>query len=186
MVPFAGYEMPIQYTGEHGGIVAEHNWTRESASLFDVSHMGQLSLKGPDGDPSLAARELEKLVPGAVGALKPGKMRYSLLLTEAGGVIDDLMITNTDPHLSLVVNGACKWDDIAHLREHLDDDVTLTHYDDFALLALQGPGAALGYWRNRRTEVAQLTFLVNVAMGATWYALTWTAAPWRTRASWRR
>ncbi|MEO0906247.1 MAG: glycine cleavage system aminomethyltransferase GcvT [Pseudomonadota bacterium] len=142
MVPFAGYEMPIQYTGEHGGIVAEHNWTRESASLFDVSHMGQLSLKGPDGDPGLAARELEKLVPGAVGSLKPGKMRYSLLLTEAGGVIDDLMITNTGPHLSLVVNGACKWDDIAHLREHLDDDVTLTHYDDFALLALQGPAAA--------------------------------------------
>lgn len=137
MVPFAGYEMPIQYAGEHGGIVAEHNWTRESASLFDVSHMGQLALKGDD-----AAHELEKLLPGAISNLKPGKMRYSLLLTEAGGVIDDLMVTNTGPHLALVVNGACKWDDIAHLREHLPDDITLTHFDDFALLALQGPKAA--------------------------------------------
>ncbi len=136
MVPFAGYEMPIQYAGEHGGIVAEHNWTRENASLFDVSHMGQLALKGEK-----AAHELEKLLPGAISNLKPNKMRYSLLLTEAGGIIDDLMVTNTGPHLSLVVNGACKWDDIAHLREHLDDDVTLTHFDDFALLALQGPKA---------------------------------------------
>ena len=136
MVPFAGYEMPIQYAGENGGIVAEHNWTRENASLFDVSHMGQLALKGEK-----AAHELEKLLPGAISSLKPNKMRYSLLLTEAGGIIDDLMVTNTGPHLSLVVNGACKWDDIAHLREHLDDDVTLTHFDDFALLALQGPKA---------------------------------------------
>ncbi|MBV7266096.1 glycine cleavage system aminomethyltransferase GcvT [Erythrobacter ani] len=136
MVPFAGYEMPIQYTGPSGGIVAEHNWTRESASLFDVSHMGQLTLKGDH-----AAHELEKLLPGAISNLKPGKMRYSLLLTEAGGVIDDLMVTNTGPHLALVVNGACKWDDIAHLREHLPDDITLTHFDDFALLALQGPKA---------------------------------------------
>ncbi|MEL7446544.1 MAG: glycine cleavage system aminomethyltransferase GcvT, partial [Pseudomonadota bacterium] len=83
----------------------------------------------------------EKLVPGAVTSLKPGKMRYSMLLTEAGGVIDDLMITNTGPHIALVVNGACKWDDIAHLREHLPDEITLTHFDDFALLALQGPKA---------------------------------------------
>jgi len=137
MVPFAGYEMPIQYAGEHGGIVAEHNWTRESASLFDVSHMGQLSVSGEK-----AAHELEKLLPSGVANLPEGKMRYSLLLTEAGGIIDDLIVTNTGPHYALVVNGACKWDDIAHLREHLDDDVTLTHFDDFALLALQGPKAA--------------------------------------------
>ncbi|WP_379554319.1 glycine cleavage system aminomethyltransferase GcvT [Qipengyuania sp. DGS5-3] len=132
MVPFAGYEMPIQYEG----IVAEHEWTRNSASLFDVSHMGQLALKGEG-----AAHELEKLLPGAISNLKPGKMRYSMLLTEAGGIIDDLMVTNTGPHIALVVNGACKWDDIAHLREHLPDDITLTHFDDFALLALQGPKA---------------------------------------------
>ena len=145
MVPFAGYEMPIQYSGDTvshgGGIVAEHNWTRESASLFDVSHMGQLTLKGPEGDPELAARELAKLLPGAIMSLKPGKMRYSMLLTETGGIIDDLMVTNTGENLALVVNGACKWDDIAHLREHLPDDVTLNHFDDFGLLALQGPKA---------------------------------------------
>lgn len=137
MVPFAGYEMPIQYEG----IVAEHEWTRTSASLFDVSHMGQLALKSPVDDPELAAHELEKLLPGAITSLKPGKMRYSLLLTEDGGVIDDLMVTNTGMHLALVVNGACKWDDIAHLREHIADEVTLSHLDDFALLALQGPKA---------------------------------------------
>ncbi|MEO1220692.1 MAG: glycine cleavage system aminomethyltransferase GcvT [Pseudomonadota bacterium] len=137
MVPFAGYEMPIQYEG----IVAEHEWTRSSASLFDVSHMGQLTLHSPEDDPELAARELEELLPGLITSLKPHKMRYSMLLTEEGGVIDDLMVTNTGPHLALVVNGACKWDDIAHLREHLADEVTLTHRDDFALLALQGPKA---------------------------------------------
>ncbi len=133
MVPFAGYEMPIQYEG----IKAEHDWTRSSASLFDVSHMGQLSISGEG-----AAHELEKLVPSGIANLAEGKMRYTLLLTEAGGIIDDLIVTNAGPHLALVVNGACKWDDIAHLREHLEDDITLTHFDDFALLALQGPKAA--------------------------------------------
>ena len=137
MVDFSGWEMPIQYEG----IVAEHEWTRSSASLFDVSHMGQLTVHSPEDDPELAARELEKLLPGLITSLKPNKMRYSMLLTEEGGVIDDLMVTNTGPHLALVVNGACKWDDIAHLREHLADEVTLNHHDDFALLALQGPKA---------------------------------------------
>ena len=133
MVPFAGYEMPIQYDG----IVAEHQWTREHASLFDVSHMGQLAVSGDK-----AASELEKLLPADVTGLPEGRMRYSLLLNDAGGIVDDLIVTNTGAHYALVVNGACKWDDIAHLREHLDDDVTLTHHDDFALLALQGPEAA--------------------------------------------
>ncbi len=142
MVPFAGYDMPIQYTGENGGIVAEHNWTRESASLFDVSHMGQLGLVGPDGDVAAAAQALEALVPGDISQLSEGRMRYSLLLNEAGGVLDDLIITNTGKSIALVVNGAVKWDDIAHLREHLADEITLTHYADNALLALQGPKAA--------------------------------------------
>lgn len=132
MVPFAGYDMPIQYDG----IVAEHNWTRESASLFDVSHMGQLSVSGEG-----AAEELEGLLPGAITSLGEGRMRYSLLLNEEGGIIDDLMVTNAGPHFALVVNGACKWDDIGHLREHLPDEITLTHHDDQALLALQGPKA---------------------------------------------
>lgn len=142
MVPFAGYEMPIQYTGEHGGIVAEHEWTRSSASLFDVSHMGQLGLVGPDGDVAAAAQALEALVPGDISQLSEGRMRYSLLLNDDGGILDDLIITNTGKSVALVVNGAVKWDDIAHLREHLPDDITLTHYADSALLALQGPKAS--------------------------------------------
>ncbi|MGB7420078.1 MAG: glycine cleavage system aminomethyltransferase GcvT [Erythrobacter sp.] len=139
MVPFAGYEMPIQYSGEHGGIVAEHDWTRNRASLFDVSHMGQLTVTGPD-----AASALEALLPGAIGSLKPGRMRYSMLLEDDGGIIDDLMVTRFDAdRFGIVVNGAVKWDDIAHLREHLPDEVTLTHREDLALLALQGPQAEL-------------------------------------------
>lgn len=142
MVPFAGYEMPIQYTGEGGGIVAEHHWTREHASLFDVSHMGQLLVSGEG-----AAAALEAVLPAHVSALKPGRVRYSLLLDDNGGILDDLMVTNItaeggEPTYYLVVNGATKWDDIAHLREHLPDEVTLTHLDEQALIALQGPEAA--------------------------------------------
>jgi aminomethyltransferase len=133
MVPFAGYAMPIQYEG----IMAEHLWTRENAGLFDVSHMGQLQLKGED-----VAAELERLVPGDISALKAGKMRYSLLLAEDGGVLDDMMITNTGHHLYVVVNGAVKHEDIAHLRANLPADIEIVHLDDAALLALQGPKAA--------------------------------------------
>ncbi len=133
MVDFAGYQMPIQYEG----IVAEHDWTRSHASLFDVSHMGQLSLEGEG-----AAEALETLLPGDITGLKPGRMRYSLMLDENGGVLDDLIVTNVGQHLGLVVNGAVKWDDIAHLREHLPDEITLTHHAEQALLALQGPEAA--------------------------------------------
>ena len=132
MVEFAGYHMPIQYEG----IIAEHLWTRENAGLFDVSHMGQLTVSGAG-----AAEALEKLMPGDFSALGEGRMRYSLLLDEDGGIIDDLMVTNTGEHLALVVNGACKWEDIGFLREHLPDDITLTHHEDQALVALQGPKA---------------------------------------------
>lgn len=132
MVEFAGYYMPIQFDG----IIAEHLWTRENAGLFDVSHMGQLLIAGEG-----VAEALEALVPGDISALKPGRTRYSLLLDEAGGILDDLMITNVDPNWYLVVNGATKWDDIAHLRENLADDITLNHQEDRALLALQGPKA---------------------------------------------
>lgn len=133
MVEFAGYWMPIQYEG----IMAEHLWTREHAGLFDVSHMGQLSLSGAG-----AAAALEALVPGDIAGLKPGRMRYSLLLNEEGGILDDLMVTNEGDELGIVVNGAVKWDDIAHLREHLPDDIILNHRDEHGLLALQGPKAA--------------------------------------------
>jgi aminomethyltransferase len=133
MVPFAGYEMPIQYEG----ILAEHEWTRSHAGLFDVSHMGQLEITGEG-----AAAAIEALLPIDLSTLKPGRQRYSLLLDENGGVLDDLMVTNAGDHFYLVVNGATKWDDIAHLREHLADEITLTHLADEALLALQGPEAA--------------------------------------------
>ena len=132
MVEFAGYHMPIQYEG----IMAEHAWTREHAGLFDVSHMGQLMLSG-DG----AAGALEAIVPGDISALKEGRLRYSLLLAEDGGILDDLMITATPMGLYLVVNGAVKWDDISYLRDRLPDDITINHMDDRALLALQGPKA---------------------------------------------
>ncbi|VWX54659.1 glycine cleavage system aminomethyltransferase GcvT [Novosphingobium sp. 9U] len=137
MVAFAGYWMPVQYEG----IIAEHLWTRENAGLFDVSHMGQLGVSG-DG----AAEALEALLPGDISALKPGRMRYSLLLDENGGILDDLIVLNTGHDYSIVVNGATKWDDMAHLREHLPDAITLTHLDEQGLLALQGPKAidALG------------------------------------------
>jgi len=133
MVDFAGYLMPVQYEG----IIAEHLWTRSHAGLFDVSHMGQLEVSG---EGALAA--LEALMPGDFAALGPGRVRYSLLLDEGGGILDDLMLTNAVHHYYLVVNGATKWDDIGHLREHLPDEVTLTHLADDALLAIQGPGAA--------------------------------------------
>jgi aminomethyltransferase len=132
MVEFAGYHMPIQYEG----IMAEHHWTRSSAGLFDVSHMGQLILSG-DG----VANALEKLCPGDISALAEGKMRYSLLLAEDGGILDDMMVTATPMGLYLVVNGAVKYEDIAYLRGELPDDVTINHLDERALLALQGPKA---------------------------------------------
>ena len=142
MVPFAGYEMPVQYVVEGGGIIAEHLWTRTHAGLFDVSHMGQLEVSGEG-----ATDALEALMPGDFAALKPGQVRYSLLLDETGGILDDLMVTNAVHHFYLVVNGATKWDDIGHLREHLPDAITLNHLADDALLALQGPEAAVALAR---------------------------------------
>ena len=132
MVAFAGYEMPIQYDG----IIAEHLWTRESAGLFDVSHMGQLLVSGEG-----AAAALETLLPGDIAGLAENRMRYSLLLAENGGILDDLMVTHRADGFYVVVNGATKADDIAHIHEHLPEDVTLNHMDDQALLALQGPKA---------------------------------------------
>ncbi|MDR7104022.1 glycine cleavage system aminomethyltransferase GcvT [Croceicoccus sp. BE223] len=160
MVPFAGYDMPIQYPGQLGGIIAEHTWTRENAGLFDVSHMGQLLVSGEG-----AAEALEALMPGDFSALKPGRIRYSLLLDEHGGILDDLMVTNVTPPgaaeatFYLVVNGATKWDDIGHLREFLPDEITLTHLDDQALLALQGPKAAEALDRVVPGAAADLVFM---------------------------
>lgn len=132
MVPFAGYLMPIQYDG----IIAEHIWTRESAGLFDVSHMGQLILSGDGLDTAL-----ETLITADLGALAEGRQRYALLLNDTGGILDDLMVARAPMGLFIVVNGAVKWDDMGHLREHLPDEITMTHLEDRALLALQGPKA---------------------------------------------
>ena len=132
MVEFAGYWMPVQYEG----IIAEHQWTRESAGLFDVSHMGQLYVSGEGVEAAL-----EAILPIDLATLKPFGPRYSMLLDEQGGILDDLMVTRWSSGFYLVVNGATKWDDIAHLREHLPDEITLSHLDDSALLALQGPKA---------------------------------------------
>jgi len=134
MVEFAGYWMPVQYEG----IIAEHLWTRASAGLFDVSHMGQLEVSGEG-----VVAALEALMPADLAGLQPGRLRYSLLLDENGGILDDLMVTNRGDHYFLVVNGATKWDDIAHLREHLPDAITLNHHADHGFLALQGPKAAV-------------------------------------------
>jgi aminomethyltransferase len=152
MVPFAGYEMPIQYEG----IVAEHNWTRENAGLFDVSHMGQLVLSGPNLDAAV-----EAVLPIDLSTLKLGQQRYSLLLDEEGGVLDDLMVSRWPEALYLVVNGATKWDDMGTLREALPDDITLNYLDDRALLALQGPKAADALARHAAGEypLSALTFM---------------------------
>jgi len=149
MVEFAGYWMPVQYEG----ILAEHLWTRDSAGLFDVSHMGQLHLSGEGVEAAL-----EAVLPIDLRTLKPHGPRYSMLLDEAGGILDDLMVTRWDDGFYLVVNGATKWDDIAHLRENLPDEVTLTHMDESALLALQGPKAAEALER-LAPGVSALTFM---------------------------
>lgn len=147
MVPFAGYEMPVQYEG----IMAEHLWTRQHAGLFDVSHMGQLLFTGEG-----VAQALEALLPGDLQVLAPNRMRYSLLLADNGGILDDLMVTRLpEAHpfgeagepapageaFYMVVNGATKYDDLGHLREALADSITINHLEERALLALQGPEA---------------------------------------------
>jgi aminomethyltransferase len=133
MVPFAGYEMPVQYEG----IIAEHTWTRASAGLFDVSHMGQLLVHGRDADVAL-----EKLLPGDLRALGDMKPKYSLLLEDDGGIVDDLMATRRGDDFYVVVNGATKYGDIDYLQRRLPSEVIVDHMKEQALLALQGPRAA--------------------------------------------
>ena len=133
MVPFAGYEMPVQYEG----IIAEHLWTRENAGLFDVSHMGQLLLHGRGVD-----KALEKLMPGDFQAAADMKPKYSLLLDDEGGIIDDLMATRRGDDFYVVVNGATKMGDIAYMEARLPNDVVVDYMKEQALLALQGPRAA--------------------------------------------
>ncbi len=140
MVPFAGYDMPVQFDG----VMAEHAWTRDSAGLFDVSHMGQAFLVGPDHETT--AQAIEALTTINARGLKPGQARYTLLMHESGGVRDDLIVTRPrdpshDGWLHLVVNAACKDDDFAHISAHLPAGVELRVKPELALLALQGPKA---------------------------------------------
>jgi aminomethyltransferase len=141
MVPFAGYEMPVQY---RLGVLKEHLHTRGKAGLFDVSHMGQAVLAGPDH--ATTAKVLEALVPADIANLQPGQQRYSQLLNDDGGIIDDLMVTRPvaagdDGRLLLVVNAARKDVDVPHIQSRLSSGVTLKLADDRGLLALQGPTA---------------------------------------------
>jgi len=134
MVPFAGYMLPVQYPA---GIVAEHQHTRSAASLFDVSHMGQVLLEGAD-----RVTALENLLPADIAGLAEGRVRYSFFTTDTGGILDDLMITNRGDALYLVVNAARKAEDLALLRADLVGDARIAPLNDLALLALQGPRAA--------------------------------------------
>jgi len=143
MVPFAGYEMPVQYPL---GVMKEHLHCRAQAGLFDVSHMGQVILRAKSGDVADAALALETLVPVALLELKEGRQRYAMFTNDEGGILDDLMVANRGDHLFLVVNAACKEADIAHLKANLSDLCEIEEITDRALLALQGPAAeaALG------------------------------------------
>ena len=138
MVPFAGYDMPVSYPA---GILAEHQQTRDAAGLFDVSHMGQVRISAGTGFADAAAA-LETLVPGEIRELAPLRQRYTLFTDETGGILDDLMVTNAGDHLFLVVNAACKAQDVEYLRTRLGDRCTVQELADRALLALQGPAAA--------------------------------------------
>ena len=152
MVPFAGYDMPVSYPA---GILAEHRHCRDSAALFDVSHMGQLRLTGDD-----AAKALESLVPMDVIDLAVGKQRYAFFTNSAGGILDDLMITRRESDLFLIVNAACKAADITHLVTHIGHRCTVQPLPDRALLALQGPKAVQALTR-LNSDVATLTFMTG-------------------------
>src|SRR3954470_14377618 len=138
MVPFAGYEMPVQYPA---GVLKEHLHTRANAGLFDVSHMGQLALRPKSGKVEDPPRARERLVPQHIGAIAPGRQRYAQFTNEDGGLLDDLMVANFGDHLFLVVNAACKAEDEAHLRAHLSDTCVIDPLADRGLIALQGPKA---------------------------------------------
>jgi aminomethyltransferase len=158
MVPFAGYEMPVQYPT---GVLTEHNWTREHAGLFDVSHMGQCFVVGPDFETTAAA--MERIVPADVRGLAPHQQRYSQLLSEDGGILDDLMITRSnypgyEGWLYVVVNASRKEYDYAHFTRHLPEGIKQQHGADMALLALQGPKAESVFAR-LNPKVSEIPFM---------------------------
>ncbi|WP_339440978.1 glycine cleavage system aminomethyltransferase GcvT [Pseudomonas proteolytica] len=152
MVPFAGYDMPVQYPL---GVMKEHLHTREQAGLFDVSHMGQIRLTGAN-----AAKALETLVPVDIIDLPVGMQRYAMFTNEQGGILDDLMVANLgNDELFLVVNAACKDQDLAHLRQHIGEHCQIEPlFEERALLALQGP-AAVKVLARLAPEVTKMTFM---------------------------
>ncbi|MBY3598468.1 glycine cleavage system aminomethyltransferase GcvT [Rhizobium bangladeshense] len=137
MVPFAGYDMPVQYPA---GVMKEHLHTRTEAGFFDVSHMGQIIVKAKSGSYEDAALALESLVPVDILGLAEGRQRYGFFTDDTGGILDDLMITHLDDHLFVVVNAGCKEADFAHLQNHIGDECDITLLNR-ALIALQGPRA---------------------------------------------
>ena len=163
MVPFAGYSMPVQYQGPGLGLMAEHIHTRSAAGLFDVSHMGQLRLLGPD-----AAAAFETLMPVDVIGLPVGKQRYGLLLTDEGTIIDDLMFVNRGTDIFVIVNGACKVGDMAHITQKIGQRCDVIPMPERALLALQGPLAV--------NALARLVPGVEKLVFMTGAAFTWDGA----------
>ncbi len=152
MVDFAGYAMPVNYPS---GIIAEHKQCREKAALFDVSHMGQVVLSGEGGPGAL-----EKLVPSAMTTLKPGKARYTVFTNEAGGIMDDLIVSNAGDYFFIVVNASMREQDIAHMRANLEAG-SLTELTDRALIAVQGP-AAEAVVSQLAPAAAELTFMETI------------------------
>ncbi|MEL6645895.1 MAG: glycine cleavage system aminomethyltransferase GcvT [Pseudomonadota bacterium] len=168
MVPFAGYEMPVQYPM---GVMKEHLHCRAAAGLFDVSHMGQVILRPRSGDVADAARGFEALVPVDLLGLAPGRQRYGFFTNDAGGIEDDLMVANRGDHLFVVVNAACKEADLALMGAGLSDACEVVEVTDRALLALQGPGAEAALARIA-PEVAEMRFMdvavIPVSGGEIW------------------
>jgi aminomethyltransferase len=138
MVPFAGYDMPVQYPT---GVLKEHLFTRSSCGLFDVSHMGQVEIRPKSGRLEDAALALERIIPVDVLGLKPGRQRYGFFTNEQGGILDDLMVSNRSDHFFMVINAGCKDADIVHMRETLSADCDIEVLEDRALIAIQGPHA---------------------------------------------
>ncbi len=172
MVPFSGYEMPLNYPS---GIIAEHKHTRARASLFDVSHMGQALLSDTDD----AAAVIERLAPGDISGLKPGRMRYTQFTNAAGGILDDLMVSKVGSMegrdwLYLVVNAGRKDADYAHINAHLPDGARLDLLDEQALLALQGPAAASALARHL-PEVEAMKFMSFAAFDETPFGKLWVS-----------
>ncbi|HBD90300.1 MAG TPA: glycine cleavage system aminomethyltransferase GcvT, partial [Gemmobacter sp.] len=167
MVPFAGYEMPVQY---RPGVMKEHLHTRAAAGLFDVSHMGQVILR-PKGSLEATMLGFEALMPVDVLGLAEGRQRYGLFTNETGGILDDLMFANRGDHLLVVVNAACKAADLAHMQAHLAETTEVVAITDRALLALQGPQAETALAR-LVPQVAAMRFMdviaVDTVFGALW------------------